>query len=111
MAQLEFEPTSVDFEAGFLNRGTVDILVLIALCCGTVQDIAGYMAFLDASGTPSLVMATQTVSRHSQISPWGSKFPSCEKQCFFFYFFLFFIFVGPHLQLMEVPRLGVESEL
>ena len=29
----------------------------------------------------------------------------------FFFFFLFFSFLRPHLQLMEIPRLGVESEL
>ena len=28
-----------------------------------------------------------------------------------FYFILFFGFLGPHLRHMEVPRLGVESEL
>ena len=28
-----------------------------------------------------------------------------------FFFFFFFGFLGPHLQCMEVPRLGVESEL
>ena len=30
---------------------------------------------------------------------------------FFFFFFLSFVFFGPHLQHMEVPWLGVESEL
>ena len=30
---------------------------------------------------------------------------------FFFLFLLFFCFLGPHPQPMEVPRLGVESEL
>ena len=29
----------------------------------------------------------------------------------FFLSFFFFVFLGPHLQHMEVPRLGVESEL
>ena len=33
-----------------------------------------------------------------------------EKPCFFFFFFLFF-FLRPHLQHMEVSRIGVESEL
>ena len=28
-----------------------------------------------------------------------------------FFFFFFFILLGPNLQRMEVPRLGVESEL
>ena len=28
-----------------------------------------------------------------------------------FIFYLFFVFLGPHLWHMEVPRLGVESEL
>ena len=27
------------------------------------------------------------------------------------FFFFFFVFLGPHPQRMEVPRLGVESEL
>ena len=30
---------------------------------------------------------------------------------FFFFFFFFFVFIGPHLRHMEVPRLGVQSEL
>ena len=30
---------------------------------------------------------------------------------FFFFFFVFFLFLGPHLLPMEVPRLGVQSEL
>ena len=30
---------------------------------------------------------------------------------FFFFFFFFFVFLGPHLGHVEVPRLGVESEL
>ena len=29
----------------------------------------------------------------------------------FFVLFRFFVFLGPHLQHMEVPRLGVKSEL
>ena len=28
-----------------------------------------------------------------------------------FFIFLFFVFLGPHLWYMELPRLGVESEL
>ena len=30
---------------------------------------------------------------------------------FFFFFFFFFVFLGPHPRPMEIPRLGVESEL
>ena len=30
---------------------------------------------------------------------------------FFFFFFVFLSFLGPHLRHMEVPRLGVKSEL
>ena len=30
---------------------------------------------------------------------------------FFIFYFLFFVFLGLHLQHMEVPRLGVESQL
>ena len=37
-----------------------------------------------------------------------------KSSCFpplFFFLFPFFVFLGPHLQHMEVPRLGVELEL
>ena len=34
-----------------------------------------------------------------------------NKMFLFFYFFVFSVFLGPHLQHMEVPRLGVKSEL
>ena len=30
---------------------------------------------------------------------------------FFFFFFLSFVYLGPHLWHMDVPRLGIESEL
>ena len=33
------------------------------------------------------------------------------KEQVFYLFYLFFVFLGPHLQQMEVPRLGIESEL
>jgi len=48
-------------------------------------------------------------------SPWRAVF--CLFVCFlffchfFFFFFLTFLFLGPLLRHMEVPRLGVESEL
>ena len=29
----------------------------------------------------------------------------------FYFILLYFVFLGPHLRHMEVPRLGVESEL
>ena len=35
---------------------------------------------------------------------------SCSEPQFFFFFF-FFCFLGLHLQHMEVPRLGVQSEV
>ena len=40
-------------------------------------------------------------------------FTSCTNQVFplAFFFFFFFVFLGPHPQHMEVPRLGVKSEL
>ena len=48
--------------------------------------------------------------------PWAglssSFFKFSASLClFFFFFFFFFFFLGPHLQPMEVPRLGAESEL
>ena len=33
------------------------------------------------------------------------------KEQVFYLLYLFFVFLGPHLQQMEVPRLGIESEL
>ena len=60
------------------------------------SDLALVSAFLPLKGTHS-IMATRM--------PWGSKSVS------FFFFFSFFIFLGLHLQHMEVPRLGAESEL
>ena len=30
---------------------------------------------------------------------------------FFFFFFFFFVFLGPHPRHMEVPKVGVKSEL
>ena len=36
-------------------------------------------------------------------------FPQCVY--IYIYFFFFGLFLGPHLQHMEVPRLGVQSEL
>ena len=36
---------------------------------------------------------------------------SNERSFFCLFVFLFFCFLEPHLQHMEVPRLGVESEL
>ena len=30
---------------------------------------------------------------------------------FFFFFFGLFVFLGPHMRYMEVPRLGVKLEL
>ena len=38
------------------------------------------------------------------ISPWQPKALQLDS-------FFFFVFVGPHLRHMEVPRLGVELEL
>ena len=37
--------------------------------------------------------------------------PLESQSFFFFFFFLSLVFLGPHLQHMEVPRLGVESQL
>ena len=30
---------------------------------------------------------------------------------YYYYYYIFFVFLGPHLRHMEVPRLGVQSEL
>ena len=56
----------------------------------------------------------------AQISYFSSKFlalfstsisGSCLQQLLFFGFFFPFVILGPYLQHMEVPKLGVESEL
>ena len=44
--------------------------------------------------------------RNKQIIPESNFF----LQSFIFYFFSFFVFLGPHPQHMEFPRLGVEPE-
>ena len=46
----------------------------------------------------------------------SAPFPPVEhkvlsEEPYFFYFFYFFLFLQPHLQHMQIPRLGVESEL
>ena len=41
---------------------------------------------------------------------WVSSLTLIEATLFLFFFF-FLVFLGPHPQHMEVPRLGVESEL
>ena len=35
----------------------------------------------------------------------------CQAVILFYYSFIYFVFLGPHLRHMEVPRLGVELEL
>ena len=37
--------------------------------------------------------------------------PQWELSEKYYYYFFFFCFLGPHLQHMEVPRLGAKSEL
>ena len=46
---------------------------------------------------------------HHSYSTTSKVSPATEKKNFLV--FAFFFFLGPHLQLMEVPRLGVELEL
>ena len=48
-----------------------------------------------------------------QFLGWGESQPISIMVFFVFVFFFFFFFVslGPHLRHMEVPRLGVQSEL
>ena len=43
-------------------------------------------------------------TRDNQLDPGG-------KLCLFFFFSYLFCFLGPHPRQMEVPRLGVQSEL
>ena len=40
-----------------------------------------------------------------------SLIPSTEEDFFFVLFFFFLVFLGPYPQQMEVPRLGIKSEL
>ena len=43
--------------------------------------------------------------------PTVTRDASRNSQANFFFFFFFLVFLGLHLRHMEVPRLGVESEL
>ena len=51
-------------------------------------------------------------SGHTRV-PWRVQILSflCFSSFLFFSFIFFFFFLGPHLQHMEIPRLGVEIEL
>ena len=48
---------------------------------------------------------------------WGCKYCSWKKEAMvqerkpFYFIFIYFVFLGLHLHHMEVPRLGVKSEL
>ena len=42
---------------------------------------------------------------------WGCFWKEPYKGGIFLFFFFFFFFLGPYLQHMEVPSLGVKSEL
>ena len=44
-------------------------------------------------------------------SPWSSASNHSQNPINFLSFFHFFFFLGPHLQHMKVPKLGVKSEL
>ena len=57
-----------------------------------------------------LLLALFSILRASCRALLPCLFPSLSPSLFFF-FFLFFCFLGPHMWCMEVPRLGVKSEL
>ena len=54
----------------------------------------------------SLWLFPKKLQLSSEMIPITTDFPY-----FLFFFFFFFIFLGPHPWHMEVPRLGVDSEL
>ena len=51
------------------------------------------------------------VRNEGEFQSSGASFPHSLPFLPFSSHFFFFLFLGPHLQPMEVPRLGVESEL
>ena len=53
-----------------------------------------------STGLPSLSNSSQEEDSSQRCRAMGA-----------YYYFCFFCFLGPHLQQMEVPRLGVKSEL
>ena len=55
------------------------------------------------------IVECRKISRHWL--NWLNKAKCLTSQKWFTLFYLFCVFVGPHLRHMQVPRLGVESEL
>ena len=64
-----------------------------------------------AQGVGSPERLTEHSSRHAFYHGSSEAKTDCFKWGFLSMSFVFFIFSGPHLWHMEVPRLGVESEL
>ena len=58
--------------------------------------------------------STQSLNYYCNFPALGvihKEFSSFLSFSFFFFFFFFLVFLGPHLQHMEVPMLGVKLEL
>ena len=54
---------------------------------------------------------TQRHLKNSRATNWDLKNPLDHQSLFFFFFFVLSVLLGPHSRHMEVPRLGVESDL
>ena len=71
--------------------------------------------WIDVSSVPEeteiLLQKLRPVTRSCNIESCYGKSGFVFWFLVFFLVFLFFVFLGPHLWHMEVPRLGVQSEL
>ena len=52
----------------------------------------------------------KALRRSAVKDPTNSAYPAFPRLSFYFYLFIY-LFLGMHLQHMEIPRLGVKSEL
>ena len=71
--------------------------------CGHEQGWSCGQETVDLDNTGSLLFTSTII--------WISWKFMAKSVFLFFFFFVFLLFLGPLLQHMEVPRLGVESEL
>ena len=69
--------------------------------------------FVERTGTPGLVKMNQEISHRNKCYESKNISFECEGYCLvcFFFFLSFCYFFGPLPRHMEVPRLGVQSEL
>ena len=135
VACLRYFLTDVTFDFLRVNTGlSPPLLLMLSVACptsqtelvgsfSTVENISGGLPDSSPPPFPSLLYQFRLVLTPECGSPFPLSLswnfpclPPCFRSpisqfCITFFFFSFFIFLGPHRQHTEVPRLGVESEL